>query len=577
MSHAEAHHERIAWSASVLATVRQAPVPTLFAAALTLVLYHLAFAEPRTAFDTVLAYMAAGGFLAAATGQVVAGSVGALVGGAGAVALMAGADVLFVSRALLAFSLAIAAIGVPLIGPPMDRQAAWRSLVRSATAALLALGGAGVVILGVWWVAAGVAALLGLGVGVAAWRIAGPVALGLLAPLIFLTLSERGAESDRVADALGSVAQILTRLVVLPLLAFYTAVLAIYIGRIVVTGTMPSNEVGWIVPLFGVAGAASYLAVAGSAAPGRMGRLFLVSWFPVTIAPLVLYGIALWMRVASAGVTPARYLGVLCGVWLAALALGALPAGRRFDPRLIVVTLALVLALGAVGPWSLRPVVAKSQADRFVERLDVAGVAGLAALEPNERWRVCSSMQAVEEVGGLDRLARRLGVSADALAEACGRRIPGRTMIRFAAKEAAIRTSGPAWVWGPVEIGEGRRMARDPSGITIDVAAGVATVTAGKARHRFDLVAAARELKASRAAETEAEPEVAADASTRESRAQDASAEDDAPAGSDPLVLSDGPVSLWVWSLVALEDPRQAVLRSARVSVVVSERDEPPR
>lgn len=472
--------------------LRRAPVPFAAAFALGLALLRAAADDFDVGSDAVVP-AAAAAFFGAAAGHGLARTAGAVAVALVATLAIVFAEPLMVTRWLLVAALALAALVSPMAAGRRSAEEAWRTLVRTVTAAGLGLLGALVVIAGIVLLTLSADALLGLDWLDIAWEVVTPLALGWLAPAVFLSLSE-GERDERVAEALGLVAQTFARLVLTPLLAVYAVVLALYIGRIGTLGALPSGEIGWIVPLFGATGAVTAFALAALPVKGAPSRLFVRAWFPVTLLPVALYALAVGIRVDAYGVTPERYGAMLVGVWLGALAIGFTLAPRA-DVRLLPVMLVLTLALGAVGPWSMKPVVAKSLGDRIATALPSGELADqMRAMTREERQPVCSPVAALAEIGQLDRVERRLGVSG--LEVVCGDpwRAEGTERLSLGIGGAfAIPAEGRVWVSGPhIFYGDDSRDDQS-AGVSIVLTDAQLTVRTAEGEGTFDFVAIGRE------------------------------------------------------------------------------------
>ena len=152
---------------------------------------------------------------------------------------------------------------------------------------------------------------------------------------------------DFVAGAVGFMGQF----VLVPFLAIYAAILLVYAGQIVITQRLPEGMIGWMVLGFVVAGAATSLVLHPAFMRRRpLVRLFHRAWWWLTVIPLVLFAIAVWVRVDAYGLTSERLMLISGGIWGALLALAFL-FGRE-DIRLIPALAGAILLVFSIGPWS---------------------------------------------------------------------------------------------------------------------------------------------------------------------------------------------------------------------------------
>ncbi|TVP46663.1 MAG: DUF4153 domain-containing protein [Gemmatimonadales bacterium] len=158
---------------------------------------------------------------------------------------------------------------------------------------------------------------------------------------------------------------VLGRFILVPLSSLYLLILTAYLVQVLVTRSWPSGWIGWLVAWMGVVGTLSVLLVR-PADPSRdrwawwWERIFWVLMVPAAGMFLA----ALGKRIGQYGVTEPRYLGVVLGGWLAAVALGY-GLLRMRDLRILPASLALVLLLAWAGPWGMVSVSRESQVNRL--------------------------------------------------------------------------------------------------------------------------------------------------------------------------------------------------------------------
>ena len=83
---------------------------------------------------------------------------------------------------------------------------------------------------------------------------------------------------------------------------------------------------------------------------------------------------AIWRRLGDYGVTPDRYGIALVAVWVAALVLYLAVRRNRADMRAIIGAAAVLLLVGAAGPWGANGTTIASQFGRLVTLLESTGV-----------------------------------------------------------------------------------------------------------------------------------------------------------------------------------------------------------
>lgn len=523
---------------------RQWPIALVACLGMAAIFYAIAWDAIGSDDADAAALVGTGAFAAAVIGHALRGWLTALVLAVAAAAAMGFADALLINRPLLMAALVVMALAAPGLWGQVDGSTYWRLGVRTVAAALLALLAAILVLGGVVALEFSAEVLLGVPGGDFAFNYALPFAAGLLGPIVFLALAPvRSQGPERIGDALGLVAQTLAQLVLTPLLALYALVLVAYVFRVIIEGELPSNEVGWIVPLFALTGILTFLATASMERLNRVADGFRRVWFFIMLPPVALFVIALWLRVDAYGLTDQRYLAMLAAVWFVAVGAAFAIGGWRSDVRLIPVSLALILGLGAVGPWSLTPMVVKSQTEILLAELPETRVAErLRAMRRRERQQLCSSATTLNRHKALDRVEADRRLADPGLLAIC--RSPWAhgdqtEIVRFEGELDAVRTEGPSMVWGPHLLYEGLASditAKNPP-MTLELNRTNVTLVHGGTRHVFDLAKAARDWR-----------------------------EDPTP---HAIVVNGEGVTLWINSLHISVAPDAAALSTARITVIV--------
>lgn len=215
-----------------------------------------------------------------------------------------------------------------------------------------------------------------------------------LHPLIFLAGVPPDFRELDAAREYPAWLRVFSQHVMLPLVALYVAILTIYMGKILVTGTWPSGWISYLVSGLAVGGIFSLLMVH----PERMrternwiDHYALAFWIAV-LPSAGMVGMALWQRFQQYGMTERRYLLGLLAAWLAGAAVHRIVARSR-EIKSIPLVLAVLGALSFVGPWSAYAVAERSQTARIARILEARGALddgslSASALEiPFEEWR----------------------------------------------------------------------------------------------------------------------------------------------------------------------------------------------
>lgn len=222
---------------------------------------------------------------------------------------------------------------------------------------------------------------------------------------------------DRTGERLERAVRPLFEWVTAPLVLVASVVIHVYAAKILLTGDVPKNEIGWIVLLYSAfvlslrVGLEPYLDDLAPAA-----RVFARAWALLLVVPLALFAYALGLRVANEGWTVERYFSAAYGLAAAIAALLQLLPRTRSDIRLIVGVLPVLLTLSTVGPWGVVATVGRSQTGLIERDFGVHlrdGAEGMRDLDASQRSVLASRLDALDDVEESDRLARHLDAFAD--------------------------------------------------------------------------------------------------------------------------------------------------------------------
>ena len=211
------------------------------------------------------------------------------------------------------------------------------------------------------------------------YKVALPAIGGFFAPLYWLSTLPRAADYQpgrlEAPDFLIRAVAMIGKFILIPLLLAYAAILLVYAVQIVVTQQLPEGMLGWMVLGFVTTGAGAWLVLHPEfLRDSIIVRFFRRWWFWATIVPLILYFVAVQVRIDAYGFTPERLLLVWGGVW--ATSLTALFLFRRGDIRLIPAIAAVCLLLATVGPWNVVNLSRLQQSATFDNLLPLTGPNG---------------------------------------------------------------------------------------------------------------------------------------------------------------------------------------------------------
>lgn len=198
----------------------------------------------------------------------------------------------------------------------------------------------------------------------------------VLVPWIVLGGLQDYVRPAQATSQVTTVAQRIALYLVPPLLALYGLILYAYVIRIFITGEIPKNLVSPMVLAAGLLGALSLLLFDPRPGAGPLARWLRLA--PALFLPLVPLGAwALLVRIGQYGWTEFRVIRLMVLGALAALAIGAtvqLIRRRAFALHAAPAAVALVLLLGAIGPWSALALSRSSQEQRLEAALAQANV-----------------------------------------------------------------------------------------------------------------------------------------------------------------------------------------------------------
>jgi heme/copper-type cytochrome/quinol oxidase subunit 4 len=206
--------------------------------------------------------------------------------------------------------------------------------------------------------------------------------------------------------------RIFTQYVLIPLVVVYMVILYAYMAKIIIQWDLPKGWVGYPVIGVSLAGMLALLLVhpirnkPESKWVVPYAKLFYWAFYPL----IVLISVAIVTRISDYGITENRYLVVVATAWLLGIAL-YFSFRRTTDIRIIPISLCIVSALAAFGPWGATAFARRSQLNRLREMLIADEVMIDGRLEgttkplPFERKKEISNVVAyVVDFHGADRI-----------------------------------------------------------------------------------------------------------------------------------------------------------------------------
>lgn len=264
----------------------------------------------------------------------------------------------------------------------------------------------------------------------------------LVGPLYGLALIPKDIDEPvqltaKKGDLLESGVSVLVNYVLAPLVIVYTLILHAYAIKIALQWKLPDGEIGTIASIFALGGTGAWLiAWPWRDSGSRLLRFFMKYWFLLTIVPAILLVIAIVRRIGDYGVTVDRYGLALIAAWLVMLAPYLGFRRSHADIRAILGSCALLLLIGATGPWGANNTSIASQFARLERLLQDNGVlkdGRLVSPVPSLTSETAAAgetmVYALQEAGGLDRLKPWfVGVGKDPFAQTEDWQVPNAVL-----------------------------------------------------------------------------------------------------------------------------------------------------
>ncbi|MCR9139596.1 MAG: DUF4153 domain-containing protein [Alphaproteobacteria bacterium] len=194
--------------------------------------------------------------------------------------------------------------------------------------------------------------------------------IALIGAIYGLSVVSRNLSEDfdpqRNSDLLVSGTLLLLKYLLVPLALVYVVILHLYAGKMLVEWELPKGQVGIMVLIFSLGGAAIWLIAYPWRGSGSvLLRFFSKNWFLFLIVPLCLLAIGTSRRISDYGVTPERYGLVALGFWVAFLIVWFVIRRRSIEPRIVLGSLCGLLLVTSFGPWGAGSVSIASQLSRL--------------------------------------------------------------------------------------------------------------------------------------------------------------------------------------------------------------------
>ncbi len=228
---------------------------------------------------------------------------------------------------------------------------------------------------GIGFALAGIGYLIGIGVPASLYLRLWIAVSGLLGSIVFLRGVPLHPERLQTAVEYPRWLDVLTRTILIPLVALYLLILYAYAAKIAVAASWPKGGVAGYVLGFSAAGLLAYLLVypVREKTESRLVPAFMRWFFPLLLPLTLLLFLSAWRRIADYGVTEIRYFGVIAAAWLSAACIYFIAAKAK-NIKAVPASIAVVALLSSFGPWGAHDVSAWSQAERLERILVKNGI-----------------------------------------------------------------------------------------------------------------------------------------------------------------------------------------------------------
>lgn len=201
------------------------------------------------------------------------------------------------------------------------------------------------------------------------------IAWAMLAMIYVLTNISKEFDFEEEGCEFPKDVSFIANYILAPLMVAYMTVLYAYFFKIVLQWELPKGNLGWMVSVFGIVGVVTKLVSYPIRNKGTcLMSLFDKYFYYTLIVPVLMLFIAIIVRIYDYGFTEQRYAIALLGVWLSFVIVSTLMFKDKFHIKYVPMSLAVLVFLASLGPWSASDVSVNSQLNRFESLLDKNGL-----------------------------------------------------------------------------------------------------------------------------------------------------------------------------------------------------------
>ncbi len=186
----------------------------------------------------------------------------------------------------------------------------------------------------------------------------------ILTPIYALAFIPKTFNFDEAQCNVPTQVNFIVNWILAPLIIVYMIILYAYFIKIGVNWEIPKGQLSFMITGFLGAGLVIYLiSWPLHEAQSKALRFFAKFFFIAMLVPIVMQIVSIGMRIEQYGVTEKRYIVAASAVWFAFIAVGFLV--QKLKLKHIPLSLAVLLLVSAIGPWSARDVSFSSQHNRM--------------------------------------------------------------------------------------------------------------------------------------------------------------------------------------------------------------------
>ncbi len=153
--------------------------------------------------------------------------------------------------------------------------------------------------------------------------------------------------------------------IAVPFFFIYSIILYIYVGKILIAGSLPKGHVADIVCAFGTFGLGTYIFSYPFHDMATIFTLFRKHFFKILSIPLLLLAVGIATRVSEFGITGSRYLVLMFLIWFTLCTGFSFLKKEGQENKLIFLSLIALIVLSSVGPLQMEKVCEWSQIHRL--------------------------------------------------------------------------------------------------------------------------------------------------------------------------------------------------------------------